>query len=131
MSAKSFVVVAPRRKRPKIAPMYHASTPKIVFTDDQPATFRSTPRGIAIVTFAQMPSRFVRTGGTEYMQVQITATSTSQKHSCLPPGATSHARISAATYVTFVNHQTCGTVRRPLGRGRFGLFPRSMPRSEI
>ena len=65
MSAKSFVVVAPSRNRPKIAPMYHGSTPTIVLTDDQPATFSSTPRGIAIVTFAQMPSRLVRNGGTE------------------------------------------------------------------
>src|SRR3954468_679956 len=64
MSAKSFVVVAPRRNRPKIAPMYHGSTPMIVFTDDQPATFRSTPRGMAIVTLAQIPSRLVRNGGT-------------------------------------------------------------------
>ena len=81
MSAKSLVVVAPRRKRPKIAPMYHGSTPTIVFTDDQPATFSSTPRGIAMVTLAQMPSRFVRKGGTEYTYVQTTATLTSQKHS--------------------------------------------------
>ena len=65
MSAKSLVVVAPSRNRPKIAPMYHGSTPTIVFTDDQPATFSSTPRGIAIVMLAQMPSRLVRSGGTE------------------------------------------------------------------
>ena len=65
MSAKSFVVDAPSRKRPNIAPMYHGSTPTMVFTDDQPATFSSVPRGIAIVTFAQMPSRLVRNGGTE------------------------------------------------------------------
>src|SRR5436309_15971583 len=65
MSAKSFVVVAPKRNRPKMQPMYHGSRPTIVFTDDQPATFSSTPRGIAIVTFAQMPRRFVRNGGTE------------------------------------------------------------------
>src|SRR5438874_1127223 len=66
ISAKSFVVVAPSRNRPKIAPMYHGSTPAIVFTDDQPATFSNVPRGIAIVTFAQIPSRLVRNGGTEY-----------------------------------------------------------------
>ena len=36
-----------------------------VLTADQPATFSSTPRGIAIVTLAQMPSRLVRKGGTE------------------------------------------------------------------
>ena len=65
MSAKSLVVVAPSRNRPKMAPMYHGSMPAIVLTDDQPATFSSTPRGIAIVTFAQMPSRLVRNGGTE------------------------------------------------------------------
>src|SRR5437773_11453457 len=65
MSAKSLVVVAPSRNRPKIAPMYQGSTPTIVFTDDHPATLSSTPRGIAIVTFAQMPSRLVRSGGTE------------------------------------------------------------------
>src|SRR5262245_25673994 len=96
MSAKSFVVVAPSRNRPKIAPMYHGSTPTMVLTDDQPATFNSVPRGIAIVTFAQMPRRFVRGGGTEYRNVQTTAIATSQKHSCLPPGATSHARTSDA-----------------------------------
>src|SRR3989442_4922286 len=81
MSAKSFVVVAPSRKRPKIAPMYHGSTPTIVFTDDQPATFSSTPRGIAMVTFAQMPRRLVRNGGDEESRVQIAALTTRQKHS--------------------------------------------------
>src|SRR5581483_5315825 len=103
MSAKSFVVVAPSRNRPKIAPMYHGSRPKIVFADDHPATFSSVPRGIAIVMFAQMPSRFVRNGGTEYRYVQTTATSTSQKHSCPfdglradVPGSTNHARTSAS-----------------------------------
>ena len=45
--------------------MYQGSSPAIVFTDDQPATFNSTPRGMAIVMFAQMPRRFVRNGGTE------------------------------------------------------------------
>jgi len=65
MSAKSLVVVAPRRNSPKMHPMYQGSRPTIVFTDDQPATFSSTPRGIAIVTLAQMPSRLVRNGGTE------------------------------------------------------------------
>ena len=45
--------------------MNHGSKPTTVFTVDQPATFSSTPRGIAIVTFAQMPSRLVRNGGTE------------------------------------------------------------------
>src|SRR5438067_13077462 len=94
MSAKSFVVDAPSRNRPKIAPMYHGSTPAIVFTDDQPATFSSVPRGMAIVTFAQMPRRLVRNGGTEYRYVQTTASTTSQKHWCRPPGATSHARAS-------------------------------------
>src|SRR5579885_2307982 len=65
MSAKSFVVVAPRRKRPKIAPMYQGSTPTIVLAEDQPATLSSVPRGIAMVMLAQIPSRFVRNGGTE------------------------------------------------------------------
>src|SRR5262245_59126076 len=65
ISAKSFVVVAPSRNSPKIAPMYHGSSPTIVFTDDQPATFRRVPRGIAMVTLAQMPRRLVRNGGTE------------------------------------------------------------------
>ena len=63
-----------------------ARRPNIVFTDDQPATFRSTPRGIAIVMFAQMPSRFVRNGGTEYTTVIAVATATIQKHSWRPPG---------------------------------------------
>src|SRR5215831_4473764 len=65
ISAKSLVVVAPRRNRPKMAPMYQGSRPTIVFTDDHPATFSSTPRGIAMVTFAQIPRRLVRNGGTE------------------------------------------------------------------
>src|SRR5258707_5132433 len=65
MSAKSFVVVAPKRNSPKMQPMYHGSMPTIVFTDDQPATLSSTPRGIAIVTLAQIPSRLVRNGGTQ------------------------------------------------------------------
>src|SRR5207247_11444087 len=105
MSAKSFVVVAPSRNRPKIAPMYHASTPAIVFTDDQPATFSSTPRGIAIVTFAQIPNRFVRSGGIEYAPVQTTAIATSQKHSLRPRGATSQARTMAGTWQTAVKRQ--------------------------
>src|SRR5260370_42336698 len=97
MSAKSLVVVAPRRNRPKMQPMYHGSTPMIVLTDDQPATFSRTPRGIAMVTFAQIASRLVRSGGTEEMYVQATATATSQKHSCRPRGETRHARTSAST----------------------------------
>ena len=40
-------------------------SPAIVFTDDQPATLSRTPRGMAIVTLAQMPRRLVRAGGTE------------------------------------------------------------------
>src|SRR5262245_39223024 len=119
MSAKSFVVVAPRRNSPKIAPMYHGSTPTIVFTDDAPATFNRPPGGIAIVTFAQMPRRFVRNGGTEYRKVQTTAIATSQKHSCRPAGATSQARASATMYVMAVNHQTWRIDNRPLGSGRF------------
>src|SRR3982751_4307336 len=65
MSAKSLVVDAPSRNKPKIAPMNHGSVPAMVLTADQPATFSSTPRGIAIVTFAQIPKRFVRNGGAE------------------------------------------------------------------
>ena len=42
-----------------MAPMNQGSTPKIVFTADQPATFSRTPRGMAMVTFAQMPRCFV------------------------------------------------------------------------
>ena len=37
----------------------------MVFTVDQPATFSSTPRGMAMVMFAQMPRRLVRKGGAE------------------------------------------------------------------
>src|SRR5512136_2847374 len=73
MSAKSFVVVAPSRNSPKIVPMYHGSTPRIVLTVDQPATLSIAPRGIAIVRFAQMPSRLVRNGGTEYIDVMSVA----------------------------------------------------------
>src|SRR5689334_562268 len=81
ISAKSFVVDAPRRNRPKIAPMNQGSGPMIVFTADQPATFNSTPRGMAMVTFAQMPRRLVRNGGAEYKMVMIVAATTIQKHS--------------------------------------------------
>src|SRR5262245_15322581 len=129
MSAESFVVVAPSRKSPKIAPIYHGSTPTIVLTDDQPATFNSVPRGIAIVTLAQMPRRFVRNGGTEYRNVHTTATATSQKHSWRPCGATSHASTSDSRYVTALKRQGCAAVSRPLGSGRFGLFTRSISRS--
>ena len=45
--------------------MNHGSAPRTVFTVDQPATLSSSPRGIAIVTFAQMPWRLVRSGGAE------------------------------------------------------------------
>ena len=65
MSAKSFVVEAPRTKRPKIVPMNHGSGSRTVLTVDHPATLRSRPRGTAIVTFAQTPCRFVRKGGAE------------------------------------------------------------------
>ena len=37
MSAKSFVVVAPSRKSPKIEPMNQGSTPTTLLTEDQPA----------------------------------------------------------------------------------------------
>ena len=37
----------------------------MVFTVDQPATFSSTPRGIAIVMLAQSPRRLVQSGGAE------------------------------------------------------------------
>ena len=50
---------------PKIVPMNQGSTPTTVLTDDQPATFNSTPRGKAIVMFAHQPRCFVRSGGTE------------------------------------------------------------------
>src|SRR5262245_60426176 len=66
MSAKSFVDDAPRRKRPKIEPMYQGSRPRIVFTVDHPATFSSTPRGIAIVMFADPAAlRPERRGGVD------------------------------------------------------------------
>ena len=74
--------------------MNHGSSPATVLTADQPATLSSTPRGIAIVMLAHMPYCFVLSGGTEYTYVATIATDTSQKHSCLPPGATSHARTS-------------------------------------
>ena len=65
-----------------MAPMNQGSMPTMVFTADQPATFSRTPRGIAIVTFAQMPSRFVRKGGAEYSTVMTVADrATIQKHS--------------------------------------------------
>src|SRR5512139_3352387 len=95
MSAKSFVVVAPSRNSPKIAPRNQGSKPMAVFTEDQPATFSSTPLGTAIVTLAQMPRRFVRNGGTEYSVVIAAAATTIQKHSCRPPGATFQARTNA------------------------------------
>src|SRR5688572_19450831 len=95
MSAKSLVLEAPSRKSPKIPPMNQGSTPMIVLTADQPATFKRTPRGMAIVTLAQMPWRFVRKGGAEYIQVRIVATTTIQKHSRLPPGAVSQASAQA------------------------------------
>src|SRR5688572_33341324 len=92
ISAKSFVVEAPSRKSPKIPPMNHGSTPKIVFTHDQPATLSSTPRGTAIVMFAHSPRCLVRSGGQEYTNVAMVAATTIQKHSCRPPGETNHAR---------------------------------------
>jgi hypothetical protein len=62
--------VAPSRKIPKNAPIVHGSAEPAEATRVQPATFRSVPRGIAIVTFAQTPSRFVRpNAGTEYTSV--------------------------------------------------------------
>src|SRR5260221_13613559 len=87
MSAKSLVVDAPSRKSPKIAPMYHGSAPAIVFTADQPAAFSSPPRGIAIVRFAQMPSRLVRAGGPQETTLMVAARETSPKHPFPPPGA--------------------------------------------
>ena len=44
----------------KMLPMYHGSTKKARATIVQPATFSRHPRGIAIVTFAPIGSRFVR-----------------------------------------------------------------------
>ncbi len=46
-------------------PMNQGSQSRIVFTADQPATLSKRPRGIAIVTLAQIPWRFVRRGGAE------------------------------------------------------------------
>ena len=46
-------------------PMNQGSTSRMVFTVDQPATFSSSPRGMAMVTLAQMPWRLVRSGGAE------------------------------------------------------------------
>ena len=40
--------------------MTHGSRAKAGATIVQPATFRSAPRGMAIVRLAQIPSRFVR-----------------------------------------------------------------------
>ena len=65
MSAKSLVEEAPSTNRPKIAPMNQGSGSKMVLTVDQPATFSSMPRGIAIVMFAHRPWRLVRSGGAE------------------------------------------------------------------
>ena len=70
MSEKSLVVAAPRRKRPKIEPMYHGSRWYTDATIDQPATFRRQPRGTAMVTFAPMGCAFVRPhAGAEYTKV--------------------------------------------------------------
>ena len=59
------MVVAPSRKRPKMSPMNQGSGSSTVFSADQPATFRSSPRGMATVRLASMPSRFVLSGGAE------------------------------------------------------------------
>ena len=64
--------------------------------DDQPATLSSTPRGIAMVTLAQMPRCFVRSGGRNRRWSAIVATSTIQKHSRRPSGATSQASSIAS-----------------------------------
>ena len=77
--------------------MNQGSTPITVFTVDQPATFSSRPRGIAIVTFAQIPWRLVRKGGAEYAQTRTLVNSTIQKHSRRPSGAASHASTQAST----------------------------------
>ena len=58
-------VAAPSRNRPKMDPMYHGSAPIIVLTVVQPATFSSSPRGMAMVMLAHRPRRFVRSGGAE------------------------------------------------------------------
>ena len=57
-SEKSFVEVAPRRKSPKSTRSPRALR-RMRRDRVQPATLRRHPRGIAIVTFAQMPRRFV------------------------------------------------------------------------
>src|SRR5512143_1365090 len=100
MSAKSLVVEAPRTNRPKIVPMNHGSAPRIVFTVDQPATFSSSPRGIAIVTFAHTPCRFVRSGGAEYAHTRTLVKSTIQRHSrwlSRPGGLARNASTHAST----------------------------------
>src|SRR3954468_11362049 len=103
MSAKSLVVEAPRRNSPKIAPMYQGSGAITVLTDDHPATFKRTPRGMAIVTLAQMARRFLRAGGTEERTAMTAAATTIQKHACRPPGATTQASTSATAYAAHVN----------------------------
>src|SRR4051812_19646259 len=92
MSAKSLVVEAPSRNRPKIAPMNHGSRPNTVLTHDQPATFSRTPRGIAMVMLAQMPRFLVRSGGHEYTNVAAPAARAIPKHSGGPAGGGPPAR---------------------------------------
>src|SRR3954468_20506321 len=117
MSAKSFVVDAPSRNNPKIAPMNHGSTPATVFTHDQPATISRTPRGIAIVMLAQMPCFLVRSGGHEYTNVAAAAARTIQKHSWRPAGATSQASERAMAYAIELKIEASRTDSRPLVNG--------------
>src|SRR4029453_1643465 len=105
MSAKPLVDHAPSTNRPKMSPMNQGSSPMTVFTVDQPATFSSTPRGIAIVTLVQMPCRFGRKGGAEEAQTSPLVNSTIQKHSRRPSGAASQANTQATTNVATVKPQ--------------------------
>ena len=99
-----------------MAPMYQGSRPKMVFTVDQPATFSSRPRGIAMVTLAQMPWRLVRRGGAEYAHTSTLVKSTIQKHSRRPPGAASQARTQATSKVASVKPQASRMVSVAAGQ---------------
>ncbi len=57
------------------------------------------------------------------------AATTSQKQSCRPPGAMSHARAHAMANVTSVKTHASRMDRRPLGSGRRGLFTASISKS--
>ena len=84
---------------------------------------------MAIVTFAQMPRRFVRNGGAEYSTVITVATATIQKHSWRWPGATNQASTSATAYPTSVKVQASRIDSLPEGKARLGLLILSISRS--